>query len=131
MRNRLPSWKTLAAVIAGLALLGLGVLAAANNYGKPKTVIHFITIKWKPEATPEQRQAAVYGVEKMAAQIPGIKNVWLKTKRVQGAGFESVIAIEFENEEAIKVYEKHPAHDEWYKVYIPVRGQSLTHQATN
>jgi hypothetical protein len=129
--SKMSNPKVWLAAVLLVAVFGTGYLAGANQFGKPNTIVHMITVKWKPESTPEQRQAAVAGVEKMAGQIPGIKNVWVKTRRVQPAGYDAAIAIEFENEAALKTYETHPAHKEWYDVYVPIRGESRTSQATN
>jgi hypothetical protein len=39
--------------------------------------------------------------------------------------------MEFESEDALKKYADSPAQKEWYKVYLPVRGESRTHDVTN
>jgi hypothetical protein len=124
--------------IAAALIIGFGadVQAAA-----PKSIIHVVTILWKADSTPEQQQAALDGVKKMAAEIPGIRNVWIKATKVQGRGpakdgkpgrpYQSAFAIEFENEAAAERYIEHPAHREWEKLYLPVREQSTSHQITN
>ena len=85
---------------------------------------------WR-DATPEQRQAVLDGVEKMAADIPGIKNVWTKSIRVQPRDFNAAFAIEFEDQAAADRYAKHPAHEAWNKIYQPVRAESRSQQVTN
>ena len=60
-----------AAVAAALALVALG----ANKFSAPHSIVHVVTILWKEDSTPEQQQASLEGVKKMAAEIPGIKNV--------------------------------------------------------
>jgi hypothetical protein len=134
------------AVLASAAILalGAGIAIAANRYGKPKSVIHVVTLYYKDGTTEEQRKAVVDGIEKMAAAIPGMKNIWLKPLRVQGEVQEKqpdgavksrrltdAFVMEFESEEALKVYADHPAHKEWEKIYVPVRGQSRTSDITN
>ena len=118
-----------------LALFGAGLMVGANTYGKPKSIIHVVTLYWKAGATDAQKQAALAGVEKMAAEMPGIKNVWLKSIKVQGdaggTALQSAFVMEFENEAAFKAYDNHPAHRAWEKVYMPVRGESRTHDITN
>ena len=131
MIRQLATWKMAAAVAAAMALFGSGILVGANKYGKPATVLHVVTAKWTAEATPEQRQAAIEGVEKMAAEIPGIKNIWLKPVRVQPRDYNAVFAIEFEDQAAADRYAKHPAHDAWNKIYLPVRAESRSQQVTN
>ncbi|MFN3323564.1 MAG: Dabb family protein [Bryobacteraceae bacterium] len=138
------TWKAALLFAGALALFGAGMLAAANHYGKPKSIIHVVTLYYKPDTTPEQKKAVLDGVEKMAAEIPGIKNIWLKSIKVQGVRtektekgdlrhtpFTDAFVMEFENEAAFKAYDDHPAHRAWEKVYLPVRGYSSTHDITN
>jgi len=112
-----------------------GMVIGQNKFGQPKSVIHVITVKWKVDSTSEQRQKAIDGVKQMAAEIPGIKNIWLKTLRVQGPSqdkpYDAAIAIEFESEAAAKAYAEHPAHEKWYGIYTPIREESRSHQITN
>jgi len=132
------SW--MAAAIGTLALVA-GALVAANKYAAPKTVLHVVTVLWTADSTDEQRQAALDGVKKMAEEIPGIRNVWIKTLKVQGRGpsqegkpgraYNAVFAIEFENPAALDRYADHPAHRAWEKIYLPIREQSTTHDVTN
>ena len=124
--------KVLIAISAlGLMLAGAGLMVAAQTYGKPKSILHIITVKWKPEATAAQKDAAIKGVEKMAGQVPGVKNVWLDTLKVQGEGYNNVIVMEFADKKLFDAYADNAAHKEWEKVYLPIRGESTTHDATN
>ena len=124
--------------------LGVGIGLAANKYGKPKSVLHVVTLYYKDGTTDAQKTAVLEGVEKMASEVPGIKNVWLKSVKVQGAYVEKAaagslkshpmtdaFAIEFESEAAFKAYDDHPAHRAWEKTYTAVRGRSSTHDITN
>jgi antibiotic biosynthesis monooxygenase (ABM) superfamily enzyme len=97
---------------------------------KPKSVIHVVTVKWKPEATPEQIKAAIDGVEQLAKDYPGITRIWTRTIKVQG-GMKNVIVMEFESEKALADYANSPAQKKWYEVYLPIRDQSITHDVTN
>ena len=141
------------AVVAGLALLTIGATAghAANKFGKPKSVIHVVTLYYKDGTTDEQKKAVLAALEKMAADLPGVKNVWLKSTKVQGAYMEKVtdgkektteagykahpftdaFVIEFEDQAAFEKYADHPAHKAFEEAYIPVRGRSSTHDITN
>ena len=129
---------------AALVALGAGVATAANKYGKPKSIVHVVTLYYKDGTTEEQKKAVLDGVEKMAAEIPGVKNVWLKSVKVQGAQLQKqpdgtfktrpmtdAFVMEFESEAAFKGYDDHPAHRAWEKIYVPVRGASATHDITN
>lgn len=126
----------LSAVLAGaLALFGAGLAVGANKYGKPKSIIHVVTLYWKEGTTDAQKQQVWQATEKMASEIPGITNLWLKSVKVQGdAGgknLESAFVMEFKDQAAFQAYGDHPAHKAWEKVYIPVRGESRTHDITN
>jgi len=128
-------------LLAGVALLACASAPAANQYGTPKSIVHVVTILWKADSTPEQQQAALEGVKKMAAEIPGIKNVWIKATKVQGRGpardgkpgrpYQAAFVIEFEDQAAADRYVDHPAHRAWEQIYLPIREQSTSHQITN
>jgi hypothetical protein len=137
-------WKKTAAVALLCTALGAGLLMAANSFNKPKSVIHVITLYYKDGVTDDQKKTVATATEKMASEIPGIKNIWLKPVRVQGEVQEKqadgsvkarrmtdIIVIEFESEAAFKAYADHPAHKAWESIYVPLRGQSRTSQATN
>lgn len=116
---------------AAMLLFGAGLLVGVNRFSKPKSVLHIVTVRWKKDATDAQKTAAIKGVEKMAGDVPGIKNVWLDTLKVQGDNYNNVMVMEFENEAAFKVYADHAGHKEWEKVYMPIRDESTTHDVTN
>lgn len=119
-------------VLMALACVFLaGVAVGQQKYGTPKTVLHVVAGKWKAEATEEQKKAATDGLKTMVGAVPGIKNVWLKTERLQPREWSYVFAIEFESRAAADAYGEHPAHEEWYKVYIPIREESRSYQMTN
>ena len=113
--------------------------AKAGNTAKvtaPTTLIHFITVKWTDAATAEQKQAALDAAAKMAGVIPGLHRVWakkivLQTKTADGKDYDAIIAMEFADAAALKAYTTHPARDEWYKIYIPIRLESRTHDVSN
>lgn len=136
--------KKAAAAAILCAALGAGLLMAANQFGRPKSVIHVITLYYADGTTDEQKKTVIAATEKMASEIPGIKNLWLKPVRVQGEVQEKqadgtikprrmtdAMVIEFESEAAFKAYADHPAHKTWEAIYVPLRGQSRTTQVTN
>ena len=112
-------------------VFALGVVAGQNKFkfGQPKSILHIITVQWKADSTPEQRQAALDGVKTMASQIPGITNVWLKKIKVQGK--DNAIVMEFKDQAAFDAYVDHPAHKKWEEIYLPIREQSTTFDITN
>lgn len=124
------------ALILPVAAVGFyaGRIAGQNKYHAPTSVLHIVTLNWKADATPEQRQKAIDGIKTMAGQVPGIKNVWLKKLRSQqgqGKEWDAIFAIEFESQAAAEAYAKHSAHEKWYEVYTPAREESRSHQITN
>ena len=121
----------LVVLAVALALFWAGVVVGQNTYGAPKTLVHVVTIQWKPEATDADKQKVLDGVKEMAAAIPGIKNVWIKATKVQPADFNAAFVIEFENREALKRYAAHPAHDKWVEHYGAVRAASYNNVVTN
>lgn len=118
-----------------LALFGAGIAVGANQYNKPKSVIHVVTLYWKDGASEADKKKALDGVETMAKEIPGLKNVWLKSVKVQGDAdgkpLTSAFVMEFADNAAFQAYGNHPAHKAWEKIYMPVRGESRTHDITN
>lgn len=118
--------------VAGAVLLfAAGIVTGANRFGQPKSVLHVVTVRWKADSTEQQRQGAIQGVARMASEIPGIKNVWTKTLKVQGENFNAAFVMEFSDEAAFKAYADAPAHREWEKLYLPIRDRSTTHDITN
>ena len=122
-------------VVAIVAFAAGQKMAAKNKFGMPNSLLHVVTVRWKADSTEAKRTAAIEGVKTMAAKTPGIKNVWLKTVKVQGGEadkpYNAVFAMEFVDEAALKAYASHPAHDEWMKVYGDVRDESRTHDVSN
>lgn len=133
-----------AAAAALLVALGTAAGFAAHRYGKPKTVVHVVTLTYVEGTTEEQKKAVLDGVEKMASEIPGIRNVWLKPAKVQGYQYEKLangkdkyhrmtdaFVMEFESVAAMETYASHPAHKAWEKLYVPLRARSATSDITN
>lgn len=132
--------KRTALVALGAALFLAGVatgarqahsVAAQNRFGQPKTVIHLVVYKWKSTASEDDKEQALKGIKTLAAQIPGIKNIWLKTQRNQIRDFDGVYAIEFANEEVAADYAESPKHEKWRKRWEELRENSLSFQASN
>ena len=118
-------------VTVAVGIFRAGVLAGKNTFHQPSSIIHVVTVKWKADSTSENQQAAIDGVKIMAAEIPGIKNIWIKSTRVQPQDFNAAFAIEFEDKAAADRYVDHPAHKAWAKIYQPVHEESRSLQITN
>ena len=119
--------------IAGIAAGSLHARSAAvqNRFGQPKTVLHVVIYKFKDATSNNDRDNAINGIKEMAARIPGIKNVWLKTERNQLKDFSGVYAIEFTSAEAAADYAESPVHEAWSKKWQELRENSLSFQISN
>ena len=132
MRTLLTSSaKILMSGLMALGLLAAGYVAGQNRFGQPRTIIHVVTIQWNPGVSAAEKQSALNGVKEMAAQIPGIKNVWIKGDRIQPREFNAAFAIEFANRDAADSYAESPIHKAWDDKYIPLRAASVSVQVTN
>jgi hypothetical protein len=122
----------LAALLAITVCVGGYVAAQAKNqFGTPSSIIHISLIQWK-EGTPDaEKQKALDGVKKMAAEIPGIKNVWIKAVRVQPREYHAAFVIEFADQAAHDTYAKHPAHTAWREHFLSIREASISPQVSN
>ncbi len=105
--------------------------AGAGSVSLPSTVIHVITIQWKDGVTADQKASVFKATEEMARNYNGIKSLWMKPLKVQGTGYTDAIVMEFESKAAFDAYGDSPAHKQWEKVYLPLRGESRTHDVTN
>ena len=117
-------------VLAALLLACATFLEAAPQ--KPKSVIHVITVTWAGDASKEAIQKAIQGAE--AINHPGLTRVWTRPIKKQLDGNPNqnhIIVMEFESEAALKSYADSAAQKKWYEVYMPVRGESRTHDITN
>lgn len=116
--------------VLGAIALTLGAASATAADAAPKSVIHVVSVKWKAEATPEQVKAALDGVHALQKTYPGITRVWTNTIKKQG-DWSAVFVMEFKDEQALKDYAKSPAQEAWYKLYLPIRDHSNSHDVTN
>jgi hypothetical protein len=130
--------QTVRRVLLGTAMIALfatGLVIGQNKFSQPKSIIHVVTVKWKADSTPAQRQAALDGVKTMAAKIPGMTRIWLKTIKVQSPTqdqpFDAAFVMEFKDQAAFDKYADDPAHKEWEKIYLAIRETSRSHDITN
>jgi antibiotic biosynthesis monooxygenase (ABM) superfamily enzyme len=124
--------KNLILALAAFAFMSFGTAQAGDHKGDmtPSTVIHVVTVSWKPDASEENIQKALDGVKELAKAYDGIKRVWIKTLKAQGNRSHAFV-MEFKDEQALKDYAGSPEQKAWYKVYYPVREGSTTFDITN
>jgi hypothetical protein len=127
-------------IAAGSALFFAGIavgssplrtLSALNKFGQPKTVIHVVAYKFRDTTSLNDQEQAIAGIKEMAAQIPGIKNIWLKTERNPIRDFNGVYVIEFASPEAAADYAESPLHETWRKKWEKLRENSVSFQVSN
>ena len=106
-------------------------VAAQNRFGQPRTVLHVVVYKWKPTVSEVDQQKTIDGIKTLAAKIPGIKNIWLKTQRNQLRDFSGVYAIEFTSAEAAADYAESKVHEAWSNQWLELRETSLSFQVSN
>jgi len=118
---------------AGIAVgsVRTGHVYAVNRFGQPKTVVHVVAYKFRDATSLNDQEQAIAGIKDMAAKIPGIKNIWLKTERNQIRDFSGVYVIEFTSPEAAADYAESPIHDAWRKRWEQLRENSLSFQVSN
>ena len=130
----------LVSTVAGIAIFCAGIaagnwrassVAAQNRAGQPHTVIHVVVYKWRNTTSQDDKDKALAGLKTLAAQVPGIKNIWLKTLRNQIRDFDGVYAIEFASQEAAADYAESPKHEAWRKRWEELRENSLSFQVSN
>jgi hypothetical protein len=102
-----------------------------NRFGQPKTVIHVVAYKFRAATSQNDQDHAINGIREMAAKIPGIKNIWLKTERNQMRDWSGVYVIEFASPEAAADYAESPLHETWRKNWEVLRENSLSFQISN
>ena len=120
-------------LLVALAVFTGGFVAgqAKNKFGTPTSIIHVSLIKWNEGVPDAEKQKALEGVKKMAAEIEGINNVWIHASRMQPRDYHAAFAIEFADRAAAQRYASHPAHDEWAKHFLSIRETSISPQITN
>jgi len=137
MESRNRRWMQ---IVAGIGLFLSGSVAgsaltqkvsAVNRFGQPKTIIHVVAYKFRNTTSLNDQEQAINGIRDMAAKIPGIKNIWLKTERNQLQDWSGVYVIEFTSAEAAADYAESPLHDIWRKKWEQLRENSVSFQISN
>jgi len=72
---------------------------------------HVVMVRWKSEASPEQRAAALAGMRSLPDQIPQIRRFMLgEDARVDDGTFDLVIVADFDSADYYAIYRDHPSH---------------------
>ncbi len=122
--------------ILGMVLVALFFLTGfdqgyAQTVNMPKTIIHHVTLKWKADATDAAKEKVLADLQSILSEIKGVKNLWIKSQKVQPKEYNQTFVIEFENQAALDAYAKHPKKDAWNKAYYAIRETSYNSVTTN
>jgi uncharacterized protein (DUF1330 family) len=114
----------------GFLALGATSVSAQANSTAPKSVIHVVTVKWKPGTTPAQIKAALDAAHEIPKNFKGVTRVWTNAFKNQ-TSMDNIIVMEFADQAALAAYADSPAQKKWYEAYLPIREQSITSDITN
>lgn len=121
----------LAMVLVALFFLTGFYQAYAQTVNMPKTIIHHVTLKWKADATDAAKEKVMADLQSILSEIKGVKNLWIKSQKVQPKEYNQTFVIEFENQAALDAYAKHPKKDAWNKAYYAIRETSYNSVTSN
>lgn len=112
---------------APIILLALNVTAIslAQDVPMPKTIIHHVTLKWKADVPDTEKLKVFEDLKAILADIPGVKGLWINSKRIQPSDFSRTFVIEFADRDSYDAYVKHPKKKAWDKHYYGIREQSF------
>ena len=113
-----------AACLFSLGLLDAGYAIGRSSFGQPKTILHAVSIRWQPGVSEADKHKVLQGVTNIAASIPGVKNVWIKSERVEPRGFDDAFVIDFRDRAAADAYAYSAAHQAWNENYSAMRASS-------
>ena len=111
-----------AGILGGILLFGVGVLVGQQAAASRKTLVHAFSFRAVPGTTQAQLDDLWAATRKMAAATPAIRGIWMG-RVTRHSSDQYGIVLEFDNEAAHKVYDQHPAHDEWVKTYSKIRAE--------
>lgn len=74
-------------------------------------ILHIFALRWKSEASAEQKQQALADVRAFQDQIPGIQALHAGTNlSPKSKGYETVGVLHFADDAALQSYLQHPVH---------------------
>lgn len=114
----------------------LSAFFAGYVFGKgpvntPNSVIHHVALQWKTGVSDADKAKAIEDLKQVLSEVDGVKNLWVKTLKIQPKEFSQTFVIEFESEAALKAYGENPKKKEWDTFYYNIREQSQNCVTTN
>ncbi|KAJ8597218.1 hypothetical protein M405DRAFT_780400 [Rhizopogon salebrosus TDB-379] len=85
------------------------------------TIHHIVLFKFKPEATPEQRQSVRDSIKALPSQIPSIQNLVTGETVFNhlGHGYDEGVIFLFESVDKLNEYRPHQAHIDYQASSAP------------
>jgi Stress responsive A/B Barrel Domain len=108
-----------------------GRVSGKTEVNMPKTVIHHVALQWKKDVSDADKAKALDGLKEVLSEVPGVKNLWMKTIKVQPKEFSQTFVVEFEDEAALKAYADNPNKKKWDDFYYSIREVSQNCVTTN
>lgn len=108
-----------------------GRVSGKTEVNMPGTVIHHVALQWKKDISDADKAKAMEGLKEVLSEIDGVKNLWMKTIKVQPKEFSQTFVIEFESEAALKAYAENPNKKKWDDFYYSIRETSQNCVTTN
>jgi hypothetical protein len=105
--------KTLTLIAAALLLAAALPTHAAEPAGGKKVLYHVVSLKFNPDATPDQIKAVEQAFVALKTKIPGITSLNWGTNvspEKHDKGFTHCFVLTFDTEQARNDYLPHPAH---------------------
>ena len=110
-------------LIAAAVLVSMTLTPAARGADAKKMLYHVVSVKFKPDATPEQIKAAEQAFAALKTKIPGIATLNWGTNispEKKDKGFTHCFVLTFASEKDRDAYLPHPEHKAFGKVLGPV-----------
>jgi len=88
---------------------------------------HLVLFKLKPEATDEQKQAALKALKSLKESVPGVLDLSAGLNfSERSQGFEIGLLVRFSDRAALEAYGPHPAHQAVVRDYInPIKADVI------
>lgn len=84
-------------------------------------IMHIFGLRWKPEASPEQKQQALSEIHGFPASIPGILELHAGTNlSPHSRGYQTVGILRFADRSALGSYLQHPVHQKFIDWVAPL-----------
>jgi len=115
--------KTLTLLTAVALSLLLSIQAHAADKETKKTLYHVVSLKFKPEATPEQIKAIETAFAELKTKVPGVVTLAGGTDvspEKKSKGFTHCFVLTFASDKDRDAYAVHPAHKAFGAMLGPI-----------